>query len=236
MARKTFQPGGYTVAKTVGSAAEGEDSLLALNNRIQSLRLDQIQDVWDPMKRIAASCALQRKIIQPGLCKIRQPGDTDDFLNYVTTHYIQRWRRQFEEKCDGRRRERYILNWIPYILGTITFLLIKYNKEVQDFDFLPLPSHETGDGEIVEDDIEDTSIKLSIDELTPAEMEVLINPRILHYIVMQLPPEIARYRADVLYYLSSKGKLISRENRNFVIVGAALVRKSIEQILWEQSI
>ena len=88
MAKKKSHDPNFKVAKTVGSAAEGEDSLLSLNNIIQ--QATTTAEIFEPMKRLCAALAVHRKLILPGMSKIREGGSPDDFLNFATLHYIDR--------------------------------------------------------------------------------------------------------------------------------------------------
>lgn len=235
----------FKVAETKGKAAEGEDSLLALNNKIQ--QATEPKDVFIPMKRIVTACAVQRKLILPGMCKVRgqpgeQSGDPEDFLNYATVGYIQRWKAQFGEH-DARRPVQFVQNWIPYILNTIRFHLIQYNKEVQDYDFLPLPQlmEDFDNDDIGVDKSQEAPIER--DSLLFLSMKVLTNRDRLHAVLNDLPDELNPYKIDILYCL--REEFLTRDRikeekvvavpyfsaiaRNFVQIGKSYLMKEIEE-------
>ena len=216
--RKSFQAG-FQVAETVGKAAEGDNSLLQLNLAICEAK--DTKDVFLPMWQLCLVCANQRKLI----AKVR--GDSNDFLNYATLGYVQRWQKQFGE-YDGRRPVQMIQNWIPYILGTIRFALISYNKEALDYDFLPLPTiidddddNAAGDDKSLEDPMSDNPVRYAF-------ISSLAEKNTLHNILLELPQELRPYTVDILYYIR-EGVLLSRKNANFVKVGRNVLLKSLEE-------
>lgn len=248
MAVKKSSQKDFKVAETIGKAAEGEDSLLALNNRIAVAT--KPDDVFIPMKRIVTAAAVQRKLILPGRCKVRgQPweesGDPDDFLNYATLGYVQRWQAQFKPQ-DNRRPVQQIQNWIPYVLSTVRFYLIQYNKEVQDYDFLPLPTlavdFENDDGSSTD---KSQAAPETRDPLLFLSLQVLANKDQLHTMLEDLPPELSPYKIDILYCLReeflTKDRLrdekvmpvpyFSAIAHNFVQIGKAYLMKEMEQWL-----
>ena len=217
-ARASFQKD-YKVQQTKGKAAEGPNSLLALNNQIVAAAEES--EVFEPMFRICLACANQRKLI----AKVR--GDSNDFLYYAVMGYVDRWRKQFTA-ADARRPMQMIQNWIPYVLGTIRFGLISYNKEVYDNDFLPLPKLYTDE----EDDSgsqRDIPDKVSKDPLLVLSMESLLDKRSLEAILAQMPQELKPYIVDILYYIRTRGTLLSQKRANFVKIGKAVFTKLVEQ-------
>ena len=233
--RASFQPG-FEVKPTVGKAAEGDDSLSALNEIIQAIPYpdatsEQMGNLFTAMKRICAACALYKGITKPGGSKIRQGGSPDDFLDFAVLHYVDRWRKQFLP-ADKRRPVVKVLNWIPLITSTIHFHLINYNKDIFDYDFLPLPNYYGEDQEgSFDKDLPES--KLDSSQLTYVELEMLQNPVVLRNVLFQLPDELRPHIIDILHYLASPGTLISKERRNFVIIGKAFLRKGLEKSLRE---
>lgn len=227
MSKVSFQ-NDFKVKPTVGKAAEGEDSLLSVNNRIQAS--DNPKDVFLLMKRLCAAAAVQRKIVSKygaasPFSKVRD--DPDDFLNFCALHYTERWKKQKEGKL--RAPSKPIQNWIPYILSTIRFHLIEYNKQVYDYDFLPLPrlfddptdTDSSSERDMPDENLPDMDWMLSFRELSSTDS--------LNYIIFGLPPEFYPYLVDILYYIRTKGGILSPSKRNFVIVGYRLLYKEIEQ-------
>ncbi|MCM1323001.1 MAG: hypothetical protein NC218_02345 [Acetobacter sp.] len=219
MATRASFTEGYKVQKTQGKAAQGKHSLLALNNEIVAAA--DTSEVFAPMFRICLICANQRKLIS----KVR--GDSNDFLYYATMGYVERWRKQFGAK-DARRPMQMIQNWIPYVLGTIRFSLMSYNKEVYDYDFLPLPKLYDDDEDDAgsERDVPDT---ISKDPLLTMSMQALTNREALHSIVEQMPEELQPYMVDILYYIRTRGMLLSFKRANFVKIGKAIFTRLVEQ-------
>lgn len=243
--RASFQKD-FKVKETVGKAAEGDDSLLALNNKIAAAT--NTGEIFEAMKRLVTACSVQRKLILPGMCKVRgnpgeASGDPEEFLNYATICYLQRWKKQYETP-DARRPVQFIQNWIPYILSTIRFTLMQYNKEVQDYDFLPLPQlmrdfDNDGEGEekdIPEKDPIDPLLLLALSSFTRAD---------LHELLENLPEELNPYKIDILYCLRDdffvretlrEEKLdpmpyFSEIARNFVQIGKGYFIKELEKWL-----
>ncbi len=216
--RASFQKE-YKVQKTTGKAAEGPNSLLALNNAIVAAA--DTSEVFNPMFTICLACANQRKLIS------KVNGDSNDFLYYATMGYVERWKKQFTA-ADGRRPMQMIQNWIPYVLGTIRFGLISYNKEVYDYDFLPLPKlyDDDEDSSGSERDIPDN---VSKDPLLVLSMEALLKGDALHSIINLMPNELQPYMVDILYYIRTKGTLLSEKRANFVKIGKAVFTKLVEK-------
>lgn len=221
--RASFQEG-FKVAPTVGTAAEGEDSLLSLNNIIASAK--QQSEVFEPMKRIATACALQKGYIKPGCSKIRQGGSPDDFLNFATLYYVQRWKKQFQPS-DKRMAVAEIQNWIAYVHSTIRFQLILYNREVQEYDFLPMPVYFAEDDESTFD----KDLPMDDDTLTYVELKALASPTVLHTLITQLPEELHPYTVHILHYLACPNTIVCEDCRNFVLIGKAFLRKGVEEWL-----
>ena len=226
-ARASFQKD-FKVQETKGKAAEGPNSLLAINNRIAETTLEEFENnpkarerVFDAMQTLCLVCANQRKLI----AKVR--GDSNDFLRYATMNYVARWKKQFAEK-DARRPVDQIQNWIPYILGTIRFALITYNKEVWDYDFLGLPIllEDQEDSIGNQRDLQDYTAK---NPLTILSLEALTHRETLHSVLLSLPAELRPYLVDVLLYVRTKGQLLSREHLNFVKIGKYLFGKELEK-------
>lgn len=227
MGRVSFQDD-FVVKPTVGKAAEGEDSLLSVNNRIQAAK--DTKDVFLLMKRLCAAAAVQRKIVSKfgspnPFSKVRD--DPEDFLNFCALHYTERWKKQKEGQL--RAPSKPIQNWIPYILSTIRFHLIEYNKQVYDYDFLPLPR-------LLDDptDTDSSSERDLPDESSPdldwiLSFQELSSVKNLNYILFGLPPEFYPYFVDILYYIRTQGGILYPANRNFVIVGYRLLYKEIER-------
>lgn len=215
--RKSFNEG-FKVAETVGKSAEGEDSLLALNNQIMAAT--DPGDIFIPMRRLCVACAAKRKLIS----KVR--GDSDDFLNYATLQYVQRWQKQFG-KYDARRPVQAIQNWIPYISGTIRFSLMSFNKEVYDYDILPLPTllDDTEDNTGDYRDILDTR---SRDPVLSLSMEAFAEPKALHSVLLQLPEELQPYLVDILFYVKTAGQY-SQSTLNFVKIGRNIFMEKAEE-------
>lgn len=227
MGKISFQDD-FVVKPTVGKAAEGEDSLLSVNNRIQAAK--DTKDVFLLMKRLCAAAAVQRKIVSKfgsanPFSKVRD--DPEDFLNFCALHYTERWKKQREGQL--RAPSKPIQNWIPYILSTIRFHLIEYNKQVYDYDFLPLPrlfddptdTDSSSERDLPDETIPDLDWILSFQELSSVKN--------LNHILFGLPPEFYPYFVDILYYIRTQGGILYPANRNFVIVGYRLLYKEIER-------
>ena len=227
MSKVSFQDD-FVVKPTVGKAAEGEDSLLSVNNRIQAS--DNPKDVFLLMKRLCAAAAVQRKIVSKygsanPFSKVRD--DPEDFLNFCALHYTERWKKQ----KDGQLRapSKPIQNWIPYILSTIRFHLIEYNKQVYDYDFLPLPrlfddptdTDSSSERDLPDENSPDIEKLLAFQELSSTKN--------INYLLFGLPAEFYPYFVDRLYYIRTKGGILYPANRNFVIVGYRLLYKEIER-------
>lgn len=227
--KKSYDPN-FRVAPTTGKAAEGEDSLAALNETI--MKATTTAQIFTPMKRICAACATLRKLIIPGFCKVR--GDPEDFLNAATIHYVQRWQnektQQDELQATGQitgRKLTTIQNWIPYISSTIRFELIIFNKSVQDFDFLPLPT-------LLEDREDSTGTTRDVpvtqdDPLNAIALEELTHRDNLHSVLLGLPEELLPYSIDILYYIRTKGNLISSNTLNYVKLGRYFMSKEVAE-------
>lgn len=218
MAQKASYRKDFKVAETRGKAAEGPNSLLSYNNRIVAAKTTA--ETFEPMFRLCVACATQRKLI----AKVR--GDSTDFLNYATMGYVIRWQKQFDPH-DNRRPVDFIQNWIPYILGTIRFALIAYNKEVYDYDFLPLPRvlEDEEDDKGTRRDMPDTT---SMDAFSHVSLHFLSSKEMLHSTLMSLDPELRPYLVDILYYMRTKGGLLSSRSANFARVGRSLIRNILE--------
>ena len=223
MAKKSSKEG-VTVSETVGKAAEGDDSLKALDLQIQESTTTG--ETFIPMKRICAAMAIYRKILTKGSCKIREGGTPDDFLNFATVSYVERWQKQFTPQ-HGRKPVAHIQNWIPYISNTIHYCLMAYNKEIQDFDFLPLPNHYTDStaGEKEDNDLVDEDM---------GYRQVVLNRSItvgaIHDIVKTMPNCLKQYMPEILYYIRSRRKkFVTEKNKNFVIIGANIFNKGFER-------
>lgn len=227
MSKVSFQDD-FVVKPTVGKAAEGEDSLLSVNNRIQAS--DNPKDVFLLMKRLCAAAAVQRKIVSKygsanPFSKVRD--DPEDFLNFCALHYTERWKKQ----QDGQLRapSKPIQNWIPYILSTIRFHLIEYNKQVYDYDFLPLPrlfddptdTDSSSERDLPDENSHDIEKLLAFQELSSTKN--------INYLLFGLPAEFYPYFVDILYYIRTKGGILYPANRNFVIVGYRLLYEEIER-------
>lgn len=218
----------FVVEPTIGKAAEGEDSLLSVNNRIQAS--NNAEDVFLLMKRLCAAAAVQRKIVSKfgsanPFSKVRD--DPEDFLNFCALHYTERWKKQKYGQL--RAPSKPIQNWIPYILSTIRFHLIEYNKQVYDYDFLPLPrlfDEPTDTDSSSERDLPDESSP-DIEKLLA--LQELSSTKNIDYLLCGLPAEFYPYFIDILYYIRTKGGILYPANRNFVIVGYRLLYKEIEQ-------
>lgn len=227
MGKVSFQDD-FVVKPTIGKAAEGEDSLLSVNNRIQAAK--DTKDVFLLMKRLCAAAAVQRKIISKfgsanPFSKVRD--DPEDFLNFCALHYTERWKKQ----KDGQLRapSKPIQNWIPYILSTIRFHLIEYNKQVYDYDFLPLPrlfddptdTDSSSERDLPDENSPDIEKLLAFQELSSTKN--------INYLLFGLPEEFYPYFIDILYYIRTKGGILYPANRNFVIVGYRLLYEEIER-------
>ena len=224
MAKKKSHDPNFHVVATEGKAAEGEDSLLVQNNLIQAAK--ETKDIFVPIKRICAAMAIHRKITVPGICKIRQGGSPDDFLTFATLSYVTRWKKQFEP-AHARKPVAFIQNWIPYISNTIRYCLINYNKEVQDYDFLPLPNHFT---DSVNGETEDDDLLCNNYSYNKSELLLSMNRESIHDIVRRLPKEMQPYLADILYYIRKKGtKMVNDKYRNFVIIGANIFNEEFSK-------
>jgi hypothetical protein len=228
MAKKKSNDPNFKVEKTVGAAAEGEDSLLSLDAFIQNA--DNTTDIFIPMKRICAAMAISKRMISPGASKIRQGGSPDDFLNFATLNYVLRWKKQFEP-AHGRKPVSKIQNWLPYVSNTIRYCLINYNKEVQDYDFLPLPHHFT-DSEVGE--TEETDIVYVDTTFCKMELRASITMETIHGLVQRLPKELLPFRAEILYFINNKSqKFVSEKNKNFVIIGKNIFCKGLKEWMAE---
>lgn len=218
----------FVVQPTVGKAAEGEDSLLSVNNRIQASK--DVKEVFLLMKRLCAAAAVQRKILSRAgssnpFSKVRD--DPEDFLNFCALHYTERWKKQEDGQLQPPSKP--VQNWIPYILSTIRFHLIEYNKQVYDYDFLPLPR--------LLDDPTDTDASSEMDlpdenSLNTEQLfafQELASVKNIDYLLFGLPPEFYPYFVDILYYIRTKGRILYPASRNFVIVGTRLLYKEIKQ-------
>ena len=218
MGQKASYRPDFKVAETRGKAAQGPNSLLSYNNRIVAAKTTA--ETFEPMFRLCLACATQRKLI----AKVR--GDSTDFLNYATMGYVIRWQKQFEEH-DNRRPVDFIQNWIPYILGTIRFALIAYNKEVWDYDFLPLPR-------VLEDEEDEVGTRrdmpdiTSMDEFSRISLSFLADKETLRSMLFSLSTELQPYLVDILYYMRTKGGLLSRHSSNFARIGRNLMRDALE--------
>ena len=223
MAQKASYRKDFKVAETKGKAAQGPNSLLSYNNRIVAAKTTA--ETFEPMFRLCLACATQRKLI----AKVR--GDSTDFLNYATMGYVIRWQKQFEEH-DNRRPVDLIQNWIPYILGTIRFALIAYNKEVWDYDFLPLPRVlEDEEDEVgTRRDMPDTA---SMDAFSQVSLNFLADKSVLHSALLSLSPELRPYLVDILFYMRTKGGLLSSRSANFAKIGRRLLREELESEVLE---
>ena len=227
MKKVSFQDD-FVVQPTIGKAAEGEDSLLSVNNRIQAAK--DTKDVFLLMKRLCAAAAVQRKIISKfgspnPFSKVRD--DPEDFLNFCALHYTERWKKQKEGQL--RAPSKPIQNWIPYILSTIRFHLIEYNKQVYDYDFLPLPrllDDPTDTDDSSERDFPDEN---SLDAEQLLAFQELSSVKNIDYLLFGLPAEFYPYFVDILYYIRTKGGILYPASRNFVIVGCRLLYKEVEQ-------
>lgn len=227
MGKVSFQDD-FVVQPTIGKAAEGEDSLLSVNNRIQASK--DTKDVFLLMKRLCAAAAVQRKIISKygsanPFSKVRD--DPEDFLNFCALNYTERWKKQKEGQL--RAPSKPIQNWIPYILSTIRFHLIEYNRQVHDYDFLPLPR-------IFDEPIDtDSSSERDLPDKNSPDIEKLIafqelsSTKNINYLLFGLPPEFYPYFVDILYYIRTKGGILYPASRNFVIVGYRLLYEEIER-------
>ena len=227
MGKVSFQDD-FVVKPTIGKAAEGEDSLLSVNNRIQAAK--DTKDVFLLMKRLCAAAAVQRKIVSKfgsanPFSKVRD--DPEDFLNFCALHYTERWKKQKEGQL--RAPSKPIQNWIPYILSTIRFHLIEYNKQVYDYDFLPLPR-------LFDDPADtDSSSERDLPDENSPDMEKLLafqelsSTNNINYLLFGLPAEFYPYFVDILYYIRTKGGILYPANRNFVIVGYRLLYEEIER-------
>lgn len=227
MGKVSFQDD-FVVKPTVGKAAEGEDSLLSVNNRIQAAK--DTKDVFLLMKRLCAAAAVQRKIVSKfgsanPFSKVRD--DPEDFLNFCALHYTERWKKQKEGQL--RAPSKPIQNWIPYILSTIRFHLIEYNKQVYDYDFLPLPrlfddpadTDSSCERDLPDENSQDIEKLLAFQELSSTNN--------INYLLFGLPAEFYPYFVDILYYIRTKGGILYPANRNFVIVGYRLLYEEIER-------
>ena len=229
MGKVSFQDD-FVVKPTIGKAAEGEDSLLSVNNRIQVAK--DTKDVFLLMKRLCAAAAVQRKIVSKfgsanPFSKVRD--DPEDFLNFCALHYTERWKKQKEGQL--RAPSKPIQNWIPYILSTIRFHLIEYNKQVYDYDFLPLPR-------LFDDPTDtDSSSERDLPDENSPDIEKLLafrelsSTKNINYLLFGLPAEFYPYFIDILYYIRTRGGILYPANRNFVIVGYRLLYEEIERWL-----
>lgn len=216
--RKSFNEG-FKVSETKGKAAEGDDGLLALNNIIMSAT--NTADIFVPMRRLCVACATQRKLIS----KVR--GDSDEFLNYATVQYVTRWQKQFA-KPDARRPVQFIQNWIPYILGTIRFALISFNKDVYDYDILPLPTLLEDEEDLV-GDCRDIPDRRSRDPVMSVSMEAFADSRALHSVLAELPAPLQPYLLDILYYIRTSGRYISSYTLNYAKIGRNIFMEKAER-------
>lgn len=220
--RKSFSQD-FKVAPTVGKIAEGPNSILSLNEAIMAVTDPaHAGEIFQPMWHLCLACANKRKLI----AKVR--GDSNDFLNYATLGYVQRWQKQFGE-FDARRPVQFIQNWIPYVLGTIRFALMAFNKEAYDYDFLPLPTLlkdiESDDGS--DKDIEDFSATKPLFALS---LKHFTHQKNLHTILQELPKELYPYRVDILLYLRSS-MMLTRGTENFVVTGKAIFSELVEEFV-----
>lgn len=218
MSRKSAQPG-FKVAETVGKAAEGEHSILSLNNRI--IAATSASEVFEPMWQLCLVCATQRKIIS----KVR--GDSNDFFNYATLGYVERWKKQFDAP-DKRRPMQMIQNWIPYILGTIRFALMSFNKDAQDFDFLPMPKLYV-DKEDDEGTSRDLEAKGGRDPILALALEEFTDATAINEFIFTLPTELRPYLVDILYYIRTQGQVLSKKNFNYVKIGRNIFLQKLEE-------
>lgn len=218
----------FVVQPTIGKAAEGKDSLLSVNNRIQAAK--DAKDVFPLMKRLCAAAAVQRKIVSKfgstdPFSKVRD--DPEDFLNFCALNYTERWKKQKEGKL--RAPSKPVQNWIPYILSTIRFHLIEYNRQVYDYDFLPLPrlfddptdTDSSSERDLPDEDSPDIEKLLAVQELSSTKN--------INYLLLGLPAEFYPYFVDILYYIRTKGGILYPASRNFVIVGYRLLYEEIER-------
>lgn len=220
--RASFQKD-FVVQETKGKAGDlsNPDSLASLNKRIVETPPDKPGDVFEPMWTLCLALANQRKLI----AKVR--GDSNDFLTYATIGYIDRWQKQFG-KHDARRPVQQIQNWIPYILNTIRFALISFNKEVFDYDFLPLPVL-LKDAEDEEGETRDIPDTRTVDPVTVLALESLANRDTLHSLLDTMPQELKPYLVDILYYIRTRGKYFSQRALNFIKIGVKVLTEKIEQ-------
>lgn len=216
--RKSFTEG-FKVEETKGKAAEGDHSLLTLNNAIAAATCEA--EVFSPMWELCLVCANQRKLIS----KVR--GDSNDFLTYATLAYINRWQKQFAPP-DARRPVQFIQNWIPYILNTIRFTLINFNKDVYDYDFLPLPTI-LEDGEGAGDAEKEVPDYSSRDPILAMAVEELASVDTVHSLLTRLPAELHPYLLDILYYIRTDGLLVSKKTLNFVKIGRSIFTENVER-------
>lgn len=225
MAQRASFKKDFKVEETKGKAADlsNKNSLLSLNNKIIDTPQDKPGEVFDPMWKICLACANQRKLIS----KVR--GDSNDFLNYATLGYVQRWQKQFGAP-DGRRPVQYIQNWIPYILGTIRFALISFNKEEFDFDFLPLPTiYSDEDNKCDECSTRDVPDVSGSDPVMALAIEQLADRNTLHTVLAEMPLELKPFLVDILYYIRTGGSLLSDNVLNFIKIGRILFIERVER-------
>lgn len=224
MGKKASFRADFKVAETKGRFAEGKDSPLALNNQIVAIAdPKRSSEVFEPMWHLCLICANQRRLI----AKVR--GDSNDFLNYATLGYVQRWKKQFE-KHDKRIAVSQIQNWIPYILNTIRFALMSFNKQAYDYDFLPLPRLllDKEDDAVVTRDVLDVTAPAPSDR---AILSAYADKEVVHTVLLSLPLELYPYLPDILFYIRTKGKLLSKKNRNFVIIGRNIFLQELRRQL-----
>lgn len=215
----------FKVAPTVGKIAEGPNSILSLNENIMKVTDPaEVGKIFDPMWHLCLACANKRKLI----AKVR--GDSNDFLNYATLGYVQRWQKQFGA-FDARRPVQFIQNWIPYVLGTIRFALMAFNKEACDYDFLPLPKlfqdlEDIDSG--CDRDLEDYTTS---DPLAALSFNHFRTQKNLHEVLTSLPAELHPYRVDILHYLRTS-MLLTKGTENFVLTGKAIFSELAEEFVF----
>lgn len=214
MARKSAQPG-FHVEATKGKAAEGPNSLLSLNEKILNAKSEA--EAFMPIWKLCLVASAQRKIIS----KVR--GDSNEFFTYATLGYLARWRKQFGAR-DARMPVQEIQNWIPYILGTIRFSLISFNKDVYDYDILPLPQlyDDEDSGESSDRDIEDTR---TVDPVLLISIKQFASRESLHNVLMRLPQEFRPYLADILLYSRTSGNILSKQTMPFAKIGRRIFER-----------
>ena len=174
------------------------------------------------------SVATAKGYIRKGQSKIRQGGSPDDFLNFVTIKMCERWKKQRDDVInsdgiEGEVGKTKIDNWCAYANICMFSLLNEYNRSIVDFDFAQIPTQRDKDGD--ETPIEIESPK-AFDDLQSAFLGMSITPQAIERYINTLPMSLRIYMLDSLFYILY-GKFLDPSKKNFALVGARLLERSM---------